>query len=91
MTDNETIDDTSSQLSLLKRLGHSLLRVVLWLIGIATVIGALVYLHYMYQEHTELTYMTSDKCSKHNYQTQICETDNGSLYLRRIEIDNASL
>lgn len=35
MTDNETIDDTSSQLSLLKRLVHSFLRVVLWLIVMA--------------------------------------------------------
>ena len=88
MTDNETIDDTSSQLSLLKRLAHGFLRVILWLIVIAAVIGALVYLYYMYQEHKELTYMTSDECSKHDYQTQICETDNGLLYLRRIEIDN---
>ena len=88
MTDNETIDDTSSQLSLLKRLAHGFLRVILWLIVIAAVIGALVYLYYMYQEQKELTYMTSDKCSTHDYQTQICEMDNGSLYLRRIEIDN---
>ena len=87
MTDNETIDDTSGQLSLLKRLAHGFLRVILWLIVIAAVIGALVYLYYMYQEHKELTYMTSDECSRHDYKTQICETDNGSLYLRRIEID----
>ena len=87
MTDNETIDDTSSQLSLLKRLAHGFLRVILWLIVIAAVIGALVYLYYMYQEHKELAYMTSDECSRYDYQTQICETDNGSLYLRRIEID----
>ena len=47
MTDNENIDDTSSQLSLLKRLAHGFLRVVLWLIVIAAVIGALVYLYYV--------------------------------------------
>ncbi|MDB9952850.1 hypothetical protein OAD57_05670 [Porticoccaceae bacterium] len=88
MTDNETIDDTSGQLSLLKRLAHGFLRVILWLIVIAAVIGALVYLYYMYQEHKELTYMTSDECSKHDSLTQICETDEGQLYLRRVDIDN---
>lgn len=87
MTDDETISDTSSQLSLLKRLANGFLRVILWLIVIAAVIGALVYLYYMYQKYKELTYMTSDECSRYDYQTQICETDNGSLYLRRIEID----
>ena len=71
-----------------KKLATKLLPMLLWLIAITASIGAVAYLYSAYEEHKELTYMTSDKCSEHDYQTQICETEDGSLYLRRIEMAN---
>ena len=85
MQDKKIITDVPG---LIKKLAAKLFRILLWIIAITASIGALSYLFKMYGEHKELTYMTSDKCSTHDYQTQICEMDNGSLYLRRIEIDN---
>lgn len=85
MQDNKDTPDISG---LLIKLATKLFRMLLWLIAITASIGAVTYLNSAYEEHKELTYMTSDKCSEHDYQTQICETEDGSLYLRRIEMAN---
>ena len=85
MQDNK---DTADISGLLIKLATKLFRMLLWLIAITASIGAVAYLYSAYEEHKELTYMTSDKCSEHDYQTQICETEDGSLYLRRIEMAN---
>jgi hypothetical protein len=85
MQDNK---DTADISGLLIKLATKLFRMLLWLLAITASIGAVAYLYSAYEEHKELTYMTSDKCSEHDYQTQICETEDGSLYLRRIEMAN---
>ena len=82
MQDNVPTTDSSSAMP--KRL----LRVLVWLIAIAASIALAAYLYSAYQEHKQLTYMTTDKCSEHDYQTQLCETEDESLYLRRIDTAN---
>ena len=85
MQDNK---DTADISGLLIKLATKLFRMLLWLIAITASIGAVAYLYSAYEEHKELTYMTSDKCSEHDYQTQLCETEDESLYLRRIDTAN---
>lgn len=88
MQDNTARTATSSPSSSSRTLASLLLRVLVWLMAIAASIALAAYLNSAYQEHKQLTYMTTDKCSEHDYQTQICETEDGSLYLRRIEMAN---
>ena len=82
MQENVPTTDSSSAMP------KKLLRVLVWLIAIAASIVLAAYLYSAYQEHKQLTYMTTDKCSEHDYQTQLCETEDESLYLRRIDTAN---
>ena len=88
MQDNTARTATSSPSNSSRTVASLLLRVFVWLIAIAASIALAAYLYSAYEEHKQLTYMTTDKCSEHDYQTQLCETEDESLYLRRIDTAN---
>ena len=75
----------------LKKVAAKVFRGFLWLVVLLALLGAAAYAYYLYEEYSELTYMTSDSCVKHNAGTQLCEENDGGLYLRRIEPQNSRL
>jgi len=75
----------------LKKVAAKVFRGFLWLVVLLALLGAAAYAYYLYDEYSELTYMTSDSCVKHNAGTQLCEENDGDLYLRQIEPQNSRL
>ena len=69
-----------------RRVGLFLFRGIIFLSGVAVLISVAAVFFQKYQMYERLTYMTSDECLKHDYETQICETDGGSLYLRKVDM-----
>lgn len=85
MPNNNTTSNAPS-LKLNQKGGNSLFGALLWLMAAIASTGIGYY--FFDGERKELTFMTSDECSTHDLYSQICKTDKGSLYLRRVEIDN---
>ena len=75
----------------LRKVAAKVFRGFLWLVVLLALLGAAAYAYYLYEEYSELTYMTSDSCVKHNAGTQLCEENDGDLYLRQIEPQNSRL
>ncbi len=88
MQSNESESTTPA---FLKKVAAKVFRGFLWLVVLLALLGAAAYAYYLYEEYSELTYMTSDSCVKHNAGTQLCEENDGGLYLRRIEPQNNRL
>mgnify|MGYP006919320262 FL=1 len=88
MQSNESESTTPA---FLKKVAAKVFRGFLWLVVLLALLGAAAYAYYLYEEYSELTYMTSDSCVKHNAGTQLCEENDGGLYLRRIEPQNSRL
>jgi hypothetical protein len=85
---NETESTTPA---FLKKVAAKVFRGFLGLLALLALLGAAAFAYHLYDEHSELTYMTSDSCVKHNAGTQLCEEDDGDLYLRQIEPQNNRL
>lgn len=64
-----------------------------WIGYIALIIiaaGVSLYLYSLHQENLKLSYMTSDTCVQ-RFLSQLCEEDDGTLYLRKVDIGNKRL
>jgi hypothetical protein len=75
----------------LKRLVSKLFRLVIWLVVIGLGIFVIVLIDEHYDTKERLEYMTGNDCERHDYETQICETDDGFLYLRNIDMEDNRL
>lgn len=78
-------------LEALKKLVSKLFRLVIWLVVIGLGIFVIVLIDEHYDTKERLEYMTANDCERHDYETQICETDDGLLYLRNIDMEDNRL
>lgn len=78
-------------LEALKKLVSKLFRLVIWLVVIGLGIFVIVLIDEHYDTKERLEYMTANDCEFHDYDTQICETDDGLLYLRNIDMEDNRL
>ena len=75
----------------LKKLAFKLFRLIIWVVLIGLGIFAIVLIYGYYEKKERLEYMTDNDCKYHELGTQICETDDGLLYLRNIDMKNNKL
>lgn len=78
-------------LEALKKIVSKLFRLVIWLVVIGLGIFVIVLIDEHYDTKERLEYMTANDCEFHDYDTQICETDDGLLYLRNIDMEDNRL
>lgn len=74
-----------------EKLVSKLFRLAIWLILIGLGIFVIVLIDEHHDTKERLEYMTDNDCESHGYDTQICETDDGLLYLRNIDMEDNRL